>query len=154
MLGDLVRLVVLQSQTDDILRKLLSEESRKPTILKFDVPILLSKRGIQTMSGTVTFTDDHDLRVPLKWADDIGAVHPFLTGTVVTSDNVAVVSGGDVSADGTSVVLRSVGDGTANVTITNGDMHDTIVVTIGVPVALSLTADAADATPVPKGTAA
>lgn len=106
------------------------------------------------MAGSVSFTDDHDLRVPLKWADDVGAVHPILTGTTVASDNVAVVASGDVAADGTSVVLRSAGDGTCNVTVTNGHLTDTIAVTVGVPVATSLDVDAADATPVAKGTAA
>lgn len=106
------------------------------------------------MSGSVSFTNDHDLRVPLKWSDDAGAVHPLLTGTTVASDNPAVVSGGDVAADGTSVVLRSAGDGTCNITITNGALSDTIAVTVGDPVPSNLVADAADAAPVTKGTAA
>jgi hypothetical protein len=103
----------------------------------------------------LTVTDDHDVRVPLLWSDDVGPIaHPPTSGTTVTSDNAAVISGGDVAADGTSVVLRTAGDGTANVTVTNGALSSVLEVTVGAPVPTALVADAADAKPVPKGTPA
>jgi len=153
MLTELCEILSLQTRVYDILREAINYASRKPTILKFDIPIKLSKQGV-AMAGSVSFTDDHDLRIPLKWADDVGAVHPLLTGTVITSSDPAVISGGDVSADGTSIVLRSAGDGTCDVTVSNGALHDTITVTVGAPVASSLVVDAADATPVARGASA
>jgi len=121
--------------------------------LKFLVPQYVNKAtGEASMSGSITVTDDHDLKVPLQWSDDVGPVHPDTTGTTVTSDNTAVISSGDVASDGSYVILRTAGDGTATVTVANGTLSDTLAVTVGAPVATSLAIDAADATPVAKGT--
>jgi hypothetical protein len=128
---------------------------RSPTKLKFGVPHWVSKvGGVVTMAGSTTVTDDHDLEVPLIWSDDVGPVHPDTTGTTVTSDNTAVISAGDVSADGSHVILRTAGDGVANVTVTNGTLTDTIAVTVGTPVPNKVALDVAHAVPVAKGTAA
>ncbi len=85
-------------------------------------------------------------------------MHPDTAGTTVTSDNVAVISGGDVAADGTHVVLRTAGDGTCNVTASNTTagvtISDTISVTVGVPVPTEVAMDVDHAASVPKGTAA
>jgi hypothetical protein len=128
------------------------DKRRRPTSLKFSIPLQVNKATGATMPGAVTFTDDHDEKIPLLWTDDAGTVHPDTTGTVVTSDNVAVISKGDVASDGTYVILRSAGDGTCNITITNGALTDTIAVTVGVPTPTTLAIDAAHATQVPKGT--
>lgn len=107
------------------------------------------------MPGTITVSDDHDVRVSLKWSDDVGVIgHPPTTGTTVTSDNAAVVSGGDVAADDMSVVLRTAGDGTCNVTVSNGTLKDTIQVIVSEATPTSLQVDPSSATPVAKGTAA
>jgi len=121
----------------------------------WNVPRIVNKHTGVEMAQPLIITDDHDVRVPLKWSDDVGVIgHPPLTGTVVTSDNPAVISGGDVAADGMSVVLRTVDDGTCNVTVTNGSLSDTIPVTVAAPTPTSLVADSADAVPVAKGTPA
>ncbi len=127
----------------------------RPTKLTFAVPLMVSKQtGEVIMPGSITVTDDHDEKVPLLWTDDAGTVHPDTSGTTVTSDNAAVISGGDVASDGTYVLLRTAGDGTCNVTVTNGALTDTISVTVGAPVATAVALNAANATQVPKGTPA
>src|SRR4029077_5994277 len=42
---------------------------RAPTKLKFAIPVMLNKQGVP-MPGTLSVTDDHDVRVPLLWEDD------------------------------------------------------------------------------------
>jgi len=136
------------------IERLIAWETRQPTKLEAVLPQWINKRT-NAMTSTLSITDDHDVRVPLKWSDDVGPIaHPPLTGTVVSSDTPAVISGGDVAADAMSVVLRTVGDGTANVTISNGALSTIIAVTVGAPVPSSLEADTVDAVPVPKGTPA
>ena len=127
---------------------------RKPTRLAFDIPMLIRKKGKHVMPGSVTVTNDFDLRIPLKRTDAAGPVHPDTSGTMASSDNVAVISSVDVAADGTSVVLRTAGDGTCNITVSNGALTDTIAVTVSDPAPTSVAIDAADAVPVAKGTAA
>lgn len=139
----------------DALRAFVAGE-RSPTMLRLDAErsLLLDKQGRVIMSGTVNITTDHDARVPLQWKDDVGTVSaPDAANTVATSDNTAVATV-DVAADDASVVVRSVADGTCNVTVTNGSLTDTIVVNVTDPSATSLNVDAADAVLVAKGTPA
>lgn len=128
-----------------------------PIRLTIVVPILLNKQGAQVMPGTINFTDDHDEKVTLNWADDVGAVHPTTPTTVASSD--PTVATGDVTADNNFLFARSVGDGVCDLTLSNEVIPGTVVtdivhVVIGPPVATSLNADAATAISVPKGTTA
>lgn len=105
------------------------------------------------MTGTITVADDRDLRIPLLWKDDVGTVHAPSGGSASAAD-AAVVSAVDVAADDTSVVCRIAGDGTTVVTYTNGALMDTTTVIVAMPAPTSVMLDAANAVPVPKGTAA
>jgi hypothetical protein len=135
--------------------KLRAATHRRRAHPRFSVPVQISKHGGKAMPGSVSVTNDHDVRVPLKWNDDVGPIaHPPTSGTTVASDNPAVIARGDVAPDGMSVVLRTAGDGTCNVTVKNGALSDTISVTVGEPVPSALAADPAGAVSVPKGTAA
>lgn len=135
--------------------QLLALVQRTPTRLAWEVPLPINKLTGATMPGTVTITDDHDVRIGLKWSDDVGPIgHPPTTGTTVTSDNTAVISGGEASADDTSVVLHTAGDGTCNVTVSNGSLKDTIQVVVSAATPTELQVDPTTATPVAKGTTA
>jgi hypothetical protein len=130
---------------------------RTPTSLKFAIPRLISKAGVEVMPGSISVTSDHDARVSFIWADDVGPVVPLPGGTVISSDNTAVISGGDVAANDASCVLRTAGNGTCNVSVDNPGppvLHDTMSVTVGAPVPTALTFDPTSATAVPKGTPA
>jgi hypothetical protein len=114
----------------------------------------LNKKGRLIMSGSANVSTDHDLRVPLKWTDDVGAVSaPAAAGTTATSDNPAVATV-EVAPDDLSIVVRSVADGSCNVTVTNGAMTDSIAINVVDPQASVLDVDATDAVMIPKGTAA
>lgn len=116
---------------------------------------LLNKQGVLLMSGSVTVTTDHDERIPLIWTDETGVVSaPAAAGTTATSDDAAVISSVDVAGDDMSIVCRTAGVGTCNVTVTNGPMKDTVQVVVVEPTATTVSIDATDATMVPKGTAA
>lgn len=125
-----------------------------PTRVTIDVPRLITKEGRITMSGAVSCTKDHDLRVPLKWSDDAGTVAAPTTGTTAESSDTNVISSVDVAEDDGSIVLRTANDGTATVTVKNGSMSDTISVTVSEPTASAVQADASSATQVAKGAAA
>ena len=128
---------------------------RPATRVRIDVDAskLLDKKGHLIMSGAITLTTDHDERVPLKWADDVGAVSAPTSGTTATSDNPAIATV-DVAADDLSIVVRSVAVGSCNVAVANGPMSDSIVVNVTAPAATVLDVDATDAVLIPKGTAA
>lgn len=146
------------AQTLALLNQILTflEGRRAPTQLSIGVGRmqLISKKGKLIMSGSVTVANDVDLRIPLDWADAAGPVAAPPSGTTGTSDNAAVVATVDVAANDTSIVCRIVGDGVATITVTNGALTDTVQITVTEPAPTSLVVDAADATPVPKGTAA
>jgi hypothetical protein len=155
MFQELGQLLSLHQAEFEIIKALTNYLTRQPTSLRWDVPLRLDKLTGAKMASPLSVNDDMDVRVPLKWADAAGAIgHPPTTGISVTSDNVAVISKGDVSADGLSVVLRTAGDGSCNVAIAWGTLSDSIPVTVAVPVPTSLAADVADAVPVTKGAAA
>lgn len=124
-----------------------------PTRLTIDVPRLIQKGG-KVMPGSVNCTRDHDMRIPLKWSDDVGVVAAPATGTTAVASDTTVITAIDVAADDGSIVLRTGADGTCTVTVTNGTMTDSITVTVSEPVASVLNVDAADATQVAKGAAA
>lgn len=130
--------------------------NRQPTGLHiaFEQTQLLNKQGVLVMSGSISCTDDHDMRVPLVWTDDVGKVAaPAAAGTTAVSDTPATCTV-DVAPDDASIVVRTVADGTASITVTNGTLTDTITVTVGPPTASALAVDAADAVQIVKGTAA
>jgi hypothetical protein len=154
------QLAALQTQMSAVASKqdaaaAFMEGKRKPKQLRiaFEQTQYLNKQGVLTMSGNANVTTDHDLRVPLMWEDDAGVVSAPTSGTTAVSDTPAVCTV-DVAADDMSIVVRSVAAGSANVTVSNGTMTDTIAVTVAAPSASVLDIDAADATMIPKGTAA
>lgn len=142
----------LKAELDQILAFV---DGRRPaTRVRIDTgrASILDKKGKLLMSGTVTVTTDHDAKVPLVWKDDVGGISaPAAAGTTATSDNPAVATA-DVGSDDLEIFVRSVAAGSANITVTNGALTDTIAVVVTAPQATSLDVDATDAVLVPKGT--
>lgn len=102
------------------------------------------------MAGTVTMTDDHVAHIPVKWTDDVGAVHAPSDAMAVSSDTaVATVA---LSSDMNDVDVTPVADGTVTVTVssTSRNLSDMATVTIGAPAASAVMVDAADVTFTPK----
>lgn len=137
----LERLETSAAVQTDLLKQILAwtDPPRVPTSLRVGIPRFINKTtGEVLMPGPYSVTRDHDLELDLIWADDQGPVAPLPGGTAITSDNVAVIASGDVSANDAKAVLRVAGDGTCNVTFANGALTVTEVVTVGEPVPSSL----------------
>ena len=142
----------IKKELDQILSYVDGKRPATRVRIDADASQLLNKKGKIVMSGTVTVTTDHDAKVPLVWKDDVGGVSaPAAAGTTATSDNAAVATA-DVGSDDLEIFVRSVAAGSANITVTNGALTDTIAVVVVEPQATSLDVDATDAVLVPKGT--
>jgi hypothetical protein len=145
------QLTAIKKELDQILSFV--DGKRPATRVRIDVDAsqLLDKKGKLLMSGTATVSTDHDLKVPLKWTDDVGGVSaPAASGTTATSDTPTVATA-DVGSDDLEIFVRSLAVGTAIITVTNGSLTDTISVVVTEPQATALDVDATDAVLVAKG---
>ncbi|HVH77171.1 MAG TPA: hypothetical protein VM755_19825 [Stellaceae bacterium] len=117
---------------------------RAPASVRFGIARFTTKGG-QSVSGSLNFADDDVATVPLVFKDQNGVVHAPPTGGTAASDNSAVATAA-LSADGGSVVITPVADGSCNVSYSNGALSDSISVTVSPPAPTSVALDAADAT--------
>jgi hypothetical protein len=71
-----------------------------------------------------------DVEIPLVWKVSGNRIQGPENGTLISSTDTTVVSGGTVNADNSAVVLHTVGDGIAAVTIVSGMAEDTVDIVV------------------------
>ena len=71
-----------------------------------------------------------DVEIPLVWKANGSRIQGPVNGTLISSTDTSVVSGGTVNADSSKVVLHTVGEGIAAVTVVNGMAEDTIDIVV------------------------
>lgn len=97
------------------------------------------------MGAPLSLPDDQVATVPLLFKTASGHVHPPVGGGTANSSDEAVATAA-LGADGGSVIVTAVADGSCTVTYSNGSLVDTLPVTVAPPAAASVELDAGDAT--------